>query len=232
LNVLRLVLAQQPVVHQHARELVPYRPVHEQRSHGRVDAARQPADHAAVADLGADPLDLLLDDRSWAPGRLAPADVREEVLEDVLAVRGVDDLRVELDSVEGALHVLEGCDRRSRRRGERREPRRRLEDRVAVRHPARLLARKAGQQPAGIVDRQLGPPELTDLRALDPAAESEREELHAVADAEHRDPELQQARVEPRRPRRVHGGWATREDQPARLALGDRGGADVVREQL
>ena len=44
-----------------------------------------------------------------------PADVVEEVLEHLLAVRRVHDLGVELDAVEPALAVLERGDRRRRR---------------------------------------------------------------------------------------------------------------------
>ena len=56
-----------------------------------------------------------------------------------------------------------------------------------------------GQQPARLGHGQLRAAELADLGALDPAAERERERLHAVADAQHRDPELEQRRVQPRR---------------------------------
>ena len=59
-----LVLAHQAVVDEHARQPVADRAVHEQRRDARVDPAREPADRAPVADLGADPLDLLLDHRA------------------------------------------------------------------------------------------------------------------------------------------------------------------------
>ena len=53
-DLLALVLAHQAVVDEHARELVADRAVHEQRGDGGVDPAGEPADDAAVADLGAD----------------------------------------------------------------------------------------------------------------------------------------------------------------------------------
>ena len=99
-DLLALVLAHQAVVDEDARELVADRAVHEQRGDRRVDAAGQAADDLAVADLGADARDLLLDDRRRRPRHVAAADVAQEVREDVLPVGRVDDLGVELDPVD------------------------------------------------------------------------------------------------------------------------------------
>ena len=88
-DLLGLVLAEQPVVDEDARQLVADRLVDEQRGDGRVDAAGEPADHALGADLGADPLDLLLDHRGRRPGGRRARDVVEEALEDPLALRRV-----------------------------------------------------------------------------------------------------------------------------------------------
>ena len=198
-DLLALVLAHQAVVDEDARQLVADGPVHEQGRDRRVDPAAQAADHLAGADLGADARDLLLDDRRRRPPHVAAADVAQERLEDVLPERGVDDLGMELDAVDRALGRLERRDRRCRRRRERREPGGRLEDRVAVRHPARLLGGQAGEQLARLADRELRAPELADLGALDAPAERQRDELHAVTDAQHRDAELEQLGLEPRR---------------------------------
>ena len=132
-----------------------------------------------------------------------------------------------------AVDRLERRDRRLRRRRQRGEARRRREDRVAVRHPARLLARQAGEQPAGLADRQLRAAELAHLGALDLAAERQREQLHAVTDAQHRDAELEQLGIEPRRAVGVHRRRARRRGSaPFGLAPPDLLGADVVRQQL
>ena len=105
-----------------------------------------------------------------------------------MPVRGVDDLGVELDPVEAALGVLAGGDRRARAGGERGEPGGRLEDGVAVAHPALLLGgQAASRRPPSPVRRQLGAAELARLGALDPAAELADHRLHAVTDAEHRE---------------------------------------------
>ena len=51
LDLLGLALAQQPVVDEHAGQLVADRALHQCRGHGGVDPAGQPADHVLVADL-------------------------------------------------------------------------------------------------------------------------------------------------------------------------------------
>ena len=83
-----------------------------------------------------------------------------------------------------------------------------------------------------LVDGELGAAELADLGALDAPAELGRQQLHAVADAQHRDPELEQLRVESRSPVGVDRRRPAGEDQPLRLAPRDLLGAHVVREQL
>ena len=87
-DLLALALAHQPVVDEDAGQLVADRAVHEQRRDGAVDAAREPAEHLLVADLGADALDLLLDHRGGRPGAGRVADARQEVLQQLLP-RGV-----------------------------------------------------------------------------------------------------------------------------------------------
>ena len=131
-----------------------------------------------------------------------------------------------------ALDVLQRGDRRLRRARQRGEARRRLVDRVAVRHPARLLGRRAGQQPPGSAtvscERPNSPTSAPSTRP--PSVQHQR--LHAVTDAQHRDPELEQLRIQPRRARRVHRRRPAGEDQPLRLAPPHLLDADVVRQQL
>ena len=91
---------------------------------------------------------------------------------------------------------------------------------------------QAGEQPARLAHGQLRAAELPHLGALDAPAELAREELHAVADAQHRDAELEQLGIEARRAVGVDRGGAAAEDQPLGLAARDLLGADVVRQQL
>ncbi len=131
---------------------------------------------------------------------------------------------MELDPVDAALARLERGNGGRRRGGQRSEARRRLEDRVAVRHPAGLLRRGPGEQPAAAADEQLRATELADLGSLDAAAELAGEQLHAVADAEHGNAELEQPRVEPRRAVGVDRRRATGQDQAARPEAADLSG--------
>jgi hypothetical protein len=85
---------------------------------GRVDTARERAKSALPTDPGPDARDLDLDDGGRRPERERVGSAVEEVLEDLGAVLGVDDLGVELDAVETALLVLEGGDRRRGRPGD------------------------------------------------------------------------------------------------------------------
>jgi hypothetical protein len=144
----------------------------------------------------------------------------------------VHDLRVELDAVEAALDVLDRGDRRLRRRRQCGEALGRRVHRVAVAHPARLRLRRAGEQAARLGHGQLRAAELPHLGALDLAAEREHQRLHAVTDAEHGDPELQQRRIEFRRARRVDRRGPARQDQALRRALAHLLDAHVVRQQL
>ncbi len=66
-DLLRLARAHQPGVDEDAGELVADRFMDQDRGHGRIDAARKPADHARRAHLGADLGDLLLAEGLHAP---------------------------------------------------------------------------------------------------------------------------------------------------------------------
>ena len=74
-------------------------------------------------------------------------------------------------------------------------------------------------------------PVFPDLGALDRAAQLAGDQLHAVTDPQHRDPELEQPRVELRRPIGVHGRGTAREDQADRVATRDLLWTDVVGQQ-
>ena len=110
-HLLGLVLAQQAVVDEDAGELIANSAVDERRSGRGVDASREAADHSAVTDLGAHRRNLLVDNRGRRPALLEARDLAQEAVQDLGAVRRVDDLRVELDPVQAPLRALAGSDR-------------------------------------------------------------------------------------------------------------------------
>ena len=79
LDLLGLATAQQPGVHEHARQLVADGAVDEQRGDRGVHAARQRAQHLLVTDLRADRRGHLLDDRHAGPVRTAAGGLVQEV---------------------------------------------------------------------------------------------------------------------------------------------------------
>ena len=219
------------MVDEDARQLVADRLVDEQRGDRRVDAARECAEHALRADGCPDALDLLLDDGGGRPRRRGAGDLVEEVLEDVLPVRRVHDLGMELDAVQRALPVLEGGDRRRGRGGRDARTRRRGGHRVAVAHPHDLLGRQVVEE-LRVLGCELRLAELGRVRPLDGASEVARHELHPVADAERRDPELEDARVDVRGALRIHGCGSAREHDRRGVAAPDLLGGEPVADEL
>jgi hypothetical protein len=169
-DLLALVLAHEAVVDEDAGQLLADRLVDQQRRDARVHAARQAADDLPVADLLADAGDLLLDDARRRPGHVALAHVAQEGLEDLLAVRGVDDLGWNWmpyiwRSVDSNAATGDWVDERERREA------------AARCRPCRgatsssLVVRQALEEDALLAHGQLGAAELADLGALDLAAE-------------------------------------------------------------
>ena len=230
-HLLGLVRAHEAVVDEDAGELIADRLVDEQGGDGGVDAAGERAEDALRADLGADPLHLLLDHGGRRPGRRRIGDPVEEVLQHVLPVRRVDDFRVELDAVEPPGRILERRDGRRGGASRDRRAERRRGDRVAMAHPDGLLRRQPVEERARAVV-ELGLAELRGPRSRDLAAELERHQLGAVADAERGDPELEELLVDPRRPLRVDRRGAAGEDHRDGVAPADLRRAQRVRDEL
>ena len=232
LHLLALALAQQPVVDEHARELVADGAVHERGRDRGVDTARQTAEHVVVADALADLGDGVVDDVGGGPrGRDAGA-VVQETLEHRLPVRGVQHLGVPLHAEEPPLGVLEGGDLGAVGAAGHREARRRDDDRVAVRHPHRLRAGWPGEEHRVGLDGGRGAPELGALGALHRAAERLGHRLEAVADAEHRDAGVEQRGVDRRRAVGVDAGRAAREDHRRGSPGQHLGHGHLVRDDL
>ncbi len=111
-HLVALVVAQQPVVDEHAGELVTDRFVKKRGNDGRIDAAGQAEQDLGIANLLAHPGDAVRDDIAGRPVAGAAADVVDEALHDRLALQRVSDFRVELHTVETPAAVLHRCKRR------------------------------------------------------------------------------------------------------------------------
>ena len=188
LHLLALAGPQQPVVDEHAGQPVADGPLDERGGHRGVDAAGQPADRPAVADLRADRVDRVVDDRGGGPARGDAGDLVQEPAQHLLPVRRVPDLGVVLHAGEPALGVLERRHRRPLRRRGDREAVRRAHDGVAVAHPHRVpRGQPVVQRARRGADRQLGAPVLAGAVRRHLAAQRQRHRLEAVAEPEHRD---------------------------------------------
>src|SRR5262249_24613391 len=103
---------------------------------------------------------------------------------------------------------------------------------VAVAHPDGGFGRDALEQPGGLVDSARRPAEFARLPRLHLAAEDVAGELHAVADAEDRDVQVEDRGVAARSIGLVDARRSAGEDDALRLQLGDTGGRQVVAHHL
>ena len=197
--------------------------VDDERRDERVDAARQAADDLARPDRPPDLLDLALDERGDRPVGAQAGQPEEEIPQDLLAFLGVDDLGVELDAVEFPGRVLDDGRRGVGRAAGDGEARRRAFEPVAVAHPDLLLVLDLGQEPRTGGDAQGGEAVFALLGRDDLAAERVGHELDAVADAQDRDAELEEALGRVRRALVVDALGTAGEDEGGRLLLADRG---------
>ena len=134
-DFLRLVLPHQAVVDEDAGELVADRLVDQHRRDRGIDAARQAADDAALADLLADRRDRLLAVGAHGPVALDAGDLVDEILQQPGAVRRVHHLRMEHDAVHLSRRIAEHRKGRAFGSAENLEPLRKRDDPVAVAHP-------------------------------------------------------------------------------------------------
>ncbi len=107
-----------------------------------------------------------------------------------------------------------------------------LGDDVAVRHPHSELRGKFCEETGVVVDGHRRASVLATFRGSNRSAEIDREQLHAVADAEDRDVEVVQRGVGMRRTGLEHRCRAAAEDDPARSPPADLFGADGSGNQL
>ena len=228
----RLRLPEQTVVDQDAGELVADRPAEERCDHGGVDTARQAADHPVAADPPPDLFDLCRGEVVEPPVPGAAAGLDEKISEDRAARWGVRDLRVELQTVDGQRTMADGGERAGGRSGEWHEILRDAVDLVAVAHPDIRLRGHPGEE-RRLVDHLTGrPPVFAGGGLPHAAAQGVACQLHAVADAEHGNPQPKQRGVAPRGSRLVDARRASREDDAPGGQIPDPLRGDVVADDL
>ena len=201
LDLLGLAGAQEAGVDEDAGQLVAHRLVDQRRGHRGVDPARQTADDPLGSDLGLDGRHRRLDDRRHGPRRAAPADVVEERLQHGLAAVGVHDLGMELHAVDRPRRGPPG-----RPPGSRRSWRwpgiRAAESTMASKwliHTSNsggtLPNRTDGAGPWDVRVSAVRPYSPRPVLLTSPA-ELAGDELGAVADAEHRHPDVVDGGIE------------------------------------
>jgi len=231
-HLIALAFAHEPGVDVNARELCADGAMHKRSSHARVDTTGEPADHTLRAHLRAYRLDLFVDDRAHCPRGLAAGELVEESLQHVGPERRVHDLGVILHTPDASRVVLEHRHRRvgsGRGTGEAgRHPR----DGVEVTHPHVLFGGKSTEQSGRAGNGQPCASVFAPRPATYLATQLVGDELRAVTNTQDRHPGVVHRRIEPRSTVHVHALGATREDDRRRLALGDLGRADRVRDDL
>src|SRR5579864_319884 len=115
------------------------------------------------------------------------ADAEQEVAKHLATARRMHHLGVELDA-EDAVTVRERRNRRVPAGRKQLKARRHLADVVTVAHPDREVAVQSAEKDVRLADRKKRGTVLAGMARVDLAAEVMRDELHAVADAEHRNP--------------------------------------------
>ena len=234
LNFFGFAKAHEAVVDVHAREAIADRTLDEGRGNGGVDAAAQGTDRGAVfTDLGADQLDLFVDDVRHRPFRLDAGAAVEEVLEDFLAALGVLDFGVPLDAEDAPFAILECGNGRARRNGDHVEAFGGFVNAVAVAHPHVLVEVLIGKQNGIALDfSEQGRAVLASARGGDRASKGLRDCLEAVAQAEHRNTRVEESGVEFRGAVGIHGAGAAGEDERFGVLREDFARAHRVRDDL
>jgi hypothetical protein len=233
LDLLALARAQDAVVDEEAVQPLADRLVEQHRDHRRVHAARHAAHHLPVADPRAQAVELVGDELVHRPVAREPRDPDQEVLEQPHAVVGVHDLRVELQPVDLAVGGAHRGERAVERRGDRLEAARQRGHAVAVAHPDGAGRGDAGEQRSSESLRSSSAARTRARPRPRPGRPAPHQQLHAVADAEHRHAEPEHRRVGARRVGGVDARGSAREHdrtrrERAQLRVVDPGRHDLA----
>ncbi len=203
----------------------------ERERDGGIDAAADEEENVAAADRVADLLLDQLDALARFPIGLAAADGEQEIRKNAAAGGGVDHFGMELDAEQAARVVFHRRDSAGGSFGRDAEARRDPGHYVTMAHPDLLLAGGALEQRAGVGRmRQQRQSIFAFVSGCYDAAESLRHQLLAIADAEHRDAQSEDARVDRGRACVVDTRRSARDDQ--RAAAVQRSRRDVATDNF
>ena len=211
------------MVHKHTGQLLADGLGQHSGQHGGIHAAGQGAQHLALADALPQSLDVILYKGIHLPVAGAAADVVHEVAQHLLALGGVQHLRVELYGVQTLFGIFNGCHRAVCGVGSDLKAGSRLLDVIVVAHPADGRGLHIGEQLALGVYEHLGLAVLTLGSAADMTAQQVHHQLAAVADAQHRHAPAEDLGVDGGRVLQINAvGAAGEDDALGILGLDDR----------
>ena len=216
LDLVTLVEAHEAVVDKNAGELGADGLGQQRRHDGRVHAAGERQQHAAGADLFAHGGDGSIFIVAHRPVACRAADLVEEVADHRGAELRVVDLGMVLHAVEPARFVADGDVRAGVGVRDEREALGNDLHVVAVAHPRHALFGKALEELAARVKKRLGLAVFARGGVVcgdDLAAEVVRDELAAVADAEHGHARIKERGIDVRRVLKIHAVRAAGEDE-------------------
>ena len=227
-----LVFSQQSVVDENTRDLTADGFAQQGGHHCRIDATGEAANHPIGADFLAEMVDRLGGKILQPPSPPAAAERAHKVGQNRAAGGGVRDLGMKLQAVHRQRLVADCGQRAGGGAGKRDEVGRNLVDLIAVAHPHLGRLRHSGEQACRGEYVATRPAVFARRRLPDAAAQGIAGQLHAVADAQHRDAQPEDLRVAAGSALLVHAGGTSREDDAARSHLQNSGGRDVVPDDL
>ena len=216
LDLVALIEAHETMIDKNAGELRADGLGEQRRHDRRIHAAGERQQHAAGADLFAHSGDGGVLVVAHRPVALRAADLVEEVADHVLAVLGVVDFGVILHAVEAALFIADGDVGAGIGMGDEGEPIGYLFHVVAVAHPRHALFGKPLEELAGRIEEGLSLAVFARgriARGNDLAAEVVRDELAAIADAEHGHARIKKRGIDVRRVLKIDTVRAAGEDE-------------------
>jgi len=215
-DLFRFVFAHKAVIDVHAEKLIGDSLAYERGNDRTVHAARKTEKHAFVSDLFANCFDLSLDIIVERVVSFCAANVDDEVFKHVFAVRGAFDFRVELHTEDGFRSVFKSGARAVVRRCGHFESVGDFGNVVGVAHEHVFVLFYSVENHA-VADMHERLTVFAHAAFFDDSAESVRNVLHAVADAENGHAEVENVVGATGRIFKIHAVRTARENDADRI---------------